>query len=558
MMATNMSAFPSVATAMQSSQLAPMYASSTIRSLPAGLNARYQSRNSGWVACKILRFHASDGTYDLDVRERASADRIAPVVQMVSTGTCVWPAGITVSYHSRSTGCWMPTEIKSFNATDATYNLGVCENVHMDRIRARSFLGVPQVTPFSSLQFSYASSMNPVMTTTAGPYPQPAMPLAPVPLQIPPSVLGASLPDAPPHMQVEEPPSIEPIVHEGAASRQIGDLVAVIVTIRSGSSFDNLFGTVPQLAGDGNRVSVYAVSSSSLPHIAGELSGNPVQDRRSTALHRNLRRLIGDIRAVQPDSVVFNWECCTGCTQEHFYNSSLVMGLVKRLLDQGHMVMFSDFSLKALIKDWKEDLLGPNPFVKTTELNSSFQLRFDPAVLSACPSAQLQKLGELASNGKAELHAMRNTIAFSVKWRKADCSAYKCEVLTVMTKLDGQPACPVPGEDCEASGHCGLAGHVLLTYPSGGRLLASAGHWVELSRLDVTEASLLQAAAAYGATYQGEVQASLSSCTSAAERQRTLQSYSCQIVQQSAPCSYSRRSSPPVQPRGAASLSASL
>ncbi len=24
--------------------------------------------------------------------------------------------------------------------------------------------------------------------------------------------------------------------------------------------------------------------------------------------------------------------------------------------------MFSDFSLKALIKNWKEDCLGPNPF----------------------------------------------------------------------------------------------------------------------------------------------------------------------------------------------------
>jgi len=333
--------------------------------------------------------------------------------------------------------------------------------------------------------------------------------------------------------------TIQPIVHPGHAPREDEELVGVIVTICNGSSYDPLFTQVPQLAGEGKRVATYAASPGSLSHIVGKLSGNPVQGTRSTALHRNLRHLIADIQAVQPDSVVFNWECCSGCTHEHFDNSSVVMDLVKRLLDRGHMVMFSDFSLKALIADWREDLLGPNPFVKTTECSGKFQLRFDPAILSACPSAQLKKLGELASDGKAELHAMPNTIAFSVRWSKADCSAYNCKVLTVMTKLNGQPTSPVPGEGCEVGGHRGLAGHVLLTYPSGGQLLVSAGHWVELSRLDVTEENLLQAAASFGAVFQGEIQASMASCSSAAERQRTVQAYSCQMVQQSSPCTYS-------------------
>jgi hypothetical protein len=355
----------------------------------------------------------------------------------------------------------------------------------------------------------------------------------------------------------QEPASIEPIVHPGHAPRQDQELVGVIVTICSGGSFDPLFNTVPQLAGEGKRVATYAASAGSLPFIAGELSGQPLQDgRRSTALHRNLRHLARDVQAVQPDSVVFNWECCSGCAQEHFHNSSAVMALTKLLLDKGHMVMFSDFSLKALINDWRDDLLGPNPFVQTGTFNSRCQLRFDPASLAACPSAQLQKLGELASDGKAELHAMAGTIAFSVRWRTADCSAYNCQVLTVMTELDGQPACPLPGEGCEAGGHRGLAGHALLTYPSGGRLLASAGHWVELSRLDVTEAAFLQAAASYGAAFQSEVQASMAACTSAADRQQTLQSYSCQMVQQSAPCSYSLQSMPPAQSQRAASLPA--
>jgi hypothetical protein len=34
------------------------------------------------------------------------------------------------------------------------------------------------------------------------------------------------------------------------------------------------------------------------------------------------------------------------------------------IIKRGYMAMFSDFSLKALIKQWDSNILGPNPFVK--------------------------------------------------------------------------------------------------------------------------------------------------------------------------------------------------
>lgn len=38
---------------------------------------------------------------------------------------------------------------------------------------------------------------------------------------------------------------------------------------------------------------------------------------------------------------------------------------LKRIIDKGHMAMFSDFSLKALIREWDTKYkLGPNPFKK--------------------------------------------------------------------------------------------------------------------------------------------------------------------------------------------------
>jgi hypothetical protein len=51
------------------------------------------------------------------------------------------------------------------------------------------------------------------------------------------------------------------------------------------------------------------------------------------------------------------------------------------------MVMCSDFSLKALIGKWEENLLGPNPFKKIGEFGDHFQLEFDPNILKDCPSA---------------------------------------------------------------------------------------------------------------------------------------------------------------------------
>lgn len=44
----------------------------------------------------------------------------------------------------------------------------------------------------------------------------------------------------------------------------------------------------------------------------------------------------------------------------------MVFKFLRKMLDRGHMCMFSDFSLKALVAQWKDKYeLGPNPFVKT-------------------------------------------------------------------------------------------------------------------------------------------------------------------------------------------------
>ena len=80
-------------------------------------------------------------------------------------------------------------------------------------------------------------------------------------------------------------------------------------------------------------------------------------------------KMRADIAVVDPASVVVNWECCGGCSDDRFHgndahgstNDAPTM-LMATLLARGFMVMVSDFSLGALIHNWDSAALGANPF----------------------------------------------------------------------------------------------------------------------------------------------------------------------------------------------------
>lgn len=150
------------------------------------------------------------------------------------------------------------------------------------------------------------------------------------------------------------------------------------------------------------------------------------------------------------------------------------------------MVMCSNFSLKALIKQWSEDRFGPNPFVKIGEFGGTMRLDFDAARVAECPSAQLQRAGCLCEGGSATVKALGGTIAYTVDAGVSkSTNAYRLEVLTVATEMPGVSTASLAQErTCQAGDREGAAGHVLLKYPSGGLLLVSASHWVELARFD--------------------------------------------------------------------------
>jgi len=290
-------------------------------------------------------------------------------------------------------------------------------------------------------------------------------------------------------------------------------LVGVIVTIFDGSSYDEMFREVRPTTVPGERVSTYSMSCHQVEKLHVFLASTvPVPENQNTWTN-----LVEDIRQVPADSVVFNFECCSGCGDKAFpcgnddcfggleqwiptATSSAAMKFLGFALRSAFTVMCSDFSLKSLIFEWSENELGPNPFLKVGSCDHQFSLEFDPSDLQneEVPQ-QLQVVGELCSDkGKAIVSAMGDTIVYTVNPKRKQTDLYDLKVLTVVKDFSGDISqisddmkCVVGEGDKQKRG---AAGHVTLTYAEGGQLVTSMGHWIELTRIDASLESVMRAA----------------------------------------------------------------
>jgi hypothetical protein len=310
---------------------------------------------------------------------------------------------------------------------------------------------------------------------------------------------------------------------------------AVIVTICEGGSYDDLYRTVEQTSpSPDHSVALFEASFTDLELISSGNRSNPI-----------VSEVVGAIALVEPQSVVFNFECCGGCRGSSCWQRSVItesstMQFLKWALQQKHVVMFGDFSLMALISNWSEKVLGPNPFVDIGTCDTEMTLKFNPETLLACPNAQLQNVGRMCNEGTSILHAMSGTIVYTVNPFKSDTPAYKLTVLTLATAHQSLSLQSAAYPAVTVGEYSGTAGHVMLEYPSGGVIFASAGHWIELNRIDANEEGVLQAARLQlGEEYYSELQENLRSARDDEERDMYIQRSCQRVVQSSAPCSYS-------------------
>merc|ERR1719197_295687 len=91
-------------------------------------------------------------------------------------------------------------------------------------------------------------------------------------------------------------------------------LVGVIVTIFEGNSYDAMFREVKPTTVPGERISTYSISCSEVEKLHVFLASLvPIPEDQGA-----WNSLVQDVRQVPTDSVVFNWECCSGCGDQAF------------------------------------------------------------------------------------------------------------------------------------------------------------------------------------------------------------------------------------------------
>jgi len=310
------------------------------------------------------------------------------------------------------------------------------------------------------------------------------------------------------------------------------EVLSLIVTCHDGSSYDGLFNEEKQEVPEG-IVTVYTSDPSFLltihHRLEEEFKENPDENRKSD--NEVLEKIVKEIKDLDPENVLFNLECSSGF-QEGF--SKELYPFFKFCLDRGFMLMFSDFAMKGLIKTWNESLLGPCPFVTLMTCSGSINLKFEPNSLKESPSTQLELVGNLCESGVCSINTLGGTIVFGVDQSKLSTDLYDVEVMTIVTNINTK----VKTNCCTIGGETGTVGHAIVRYKTGGILIASAGHWIELKNLgNVSEAKIEEIAQQYNSGGKSEYMTEYNDLQNytGEEREMKKQKLVSQMVQKSAP-----------------------
>eukprot|EP00930_Biecheleria_cincta_P039281 TRINITY_DN27016_c0_g1_i1.p1 TRINITY_DN27016_c0_g1~~TRINITY_DN27016_c0_g1_i1.p1 ORF type:complete len:358 (+),score=63.83 TRINITY_DN27016_c0_g1_i1:201-1274(+) len=110
-----------------------------VQVLQQGLKCRHYSATV-WLASEVQGFDIQAGTFDLRTAKNVAPAHICPAHEVSEAEA--WPKGTAVVYKSNSSGQWLPAVVSSFNASvspgeHGTYNLDVRDCASCERIRPR-------------------------------------------------------------------------------------------------------------------------------------------------------------------------------------------------------------------------------------------------------------------------------------------------------------------------------------------------------------------------------------------------------------------------------------
>merc|ERR1719223_50006 len=90
----------------------------------AGESVFYLSSSHGWILSRVNKFRADDQTYDLDVKQHVTPDKISPIHE-----------GTIVEYHSASSNQWIRARVLAHGQAPDTFDLDCKAGVPTTRLR---------------------------------------------------------------------------------------------------------------------------------------------------------------------------------------------------------------------------------------------------------------------------------------------------------------------------------------------------------------------------------------------------------------------------------------
>ena len=219
-----------------------------------------------------------------------------------------------------------------------------------------------------------------------------------------------------------------------ASEDQSLHVVSLIITIIAGQSYDHLFREVPQKAPEG-RVALFEINEKAIPYFLDKFKKKEFSiefTKSNYEFVEKINEIFDYLEQIEPECVMFNYECCSGCGDFNFLLSQETNELIDLVMKKKMIFMFSDFSVKSLLETWDENLFGKNPFRKIGSCSSEFKLNFDPETLKKCESPQLQIVGTLCESGECCINVMGGTIVFGVDKEKVDSEVYELKVLSIV------------------------------------------------------------------------------------------------------------------------------
>ena len=137
-----------------------------------------------------------------------------------------------------------------------------------------------------------------------------------------------------------------------------------------------------------------------------------------------LNNILTVINKIGYSQTTFNFECCSGCTQNCHDNSNnklyqtnyfgdektsqCVISFVDYVLEQGSYTMFADFSFKALIQNWDTIKLGVCPFRNITTTVGLLEI---VCPLESTKNSQFGQLSHIASLAIPEQKTDENEVS---------------------------------------------------------------------------------------------------------------------------------------------------